>query len=580
MRKRAASESSSRKSTNGTRAIVDDYVEGVLGGSIVACQQVKQCVRRYLDDLEQGASRGLSFDIEAAERAIDFFSYLKHSKGEWAGKPFRLAPWQTFVTWNLFGWKRENGFRRFRKCYVEVARKNGKSTWSAGIGNYLAFADNENGAEVYSCATKKDQAKIVHEEAVRMIRASPELLSYVDIFKDSLTRPLRNQKFLPLGADEDTMDGLNIHGAIIDEVHAHKNYGVYDRIETATGARNQPLIFLITTAGVDRTSLCWDLHTYSEGLLSRSIEDDSFFSFVATLDEGDSWKNPEVWLKSNPNLGISKKLDQMIELAEKAKRIPAALNSFLRFHLNVWTKQVKRWLDMDLWAENSGTLMPDDALRGRLCYGGLDLSSVSDISAFVLAFPQPSDPEALSLRCRFWCPEEKLTDPHNRYGPQYQAWHRAGFLDVTPGNAIDYQFIRAEILNAASQFELKELAVDRLFQGYQLSMELADDGLTVVGMGMGFLSMAGPTRELERRLLVKKIHHGGHPVLRWMAENCAVKDDPAGNIKPDKANSQGKIDGIIALLLALDRHMRHQDTTSIYEKRGLTSVGAKEDEEP
>ena len=425
----------------------------------------------------------------------------------------------------------------------------------------------------HNCAaTKKDQARIVHGEAVRMVRASPDLRAYILPMKDSLSRVAQNQKFEPLGADEDTMDGLNPHGAIIDEIHAHKNSGVYDKIETAVGARRQPLIFSITTAGVDQTSLCWDLHSYSLSLLSGSIEDDSFFSFVATKDEGDAWDNPQVWAKANPNLGISVKQDQLAELAKRAAKLPSFLNSFLRLHLNVWTKQVKRWISMNLWDDNAGTAIDEAQLSGRFCYGGLDLSSVSDISALVLLFPDPQDEDKVDMICRFWCPEDRVTDDENKYKGQYEAWKRDGFLETTPGNAIDYQFIREEVLRLASCYELRELAVDRLFQGYQLAMELAEEGMTVVGVGMGFLSMAGPSKEFDRRLLMKKLHHGGHPVLRWMAENCAVREDPAGNMKPDKANSQGKIDGIISTLIALDRCMRHNNQPSVYERRGMLEL--------
>jgi phage terminase large subunit-like protein len=412
-----------------------------------------------------------------------------------------------------------------------------------------------------------------------MVRSSPSLLEYVQVFKDSLVRLEKNQKFEPLGADEDTLDGLNPHGAIIDEVHAHKNRGVWDVLETATGSRRNPMMFAITTAGTDQTSLCWDLHSYSLQILNGAIEDDNFFSFIATIDQDanygpiDRWDDPEVWIKANPNLGVSVKPAQLMELARKASRLPAFLNAFLRLHLNVWTKQVTRWIMPDLWDENAGAPIRDEQLRGRPCYGGVDLSSVSDITAWVLLFEDPIDSELLHIRCKFWCPESKITDEQNQYHDQYEAWERDGWLESTPGNAIDYQHVKQQILNDAQQFEVREIAVDRLFQGYQFSMELADEGLTVVGMGMGFLSMAGPTKEFERLLLTKKLHHGNNPVLSWMAKNVAVREDPAGNLKPDKATSQGKIDGIIGILLALDRIMRGENGTSVYEERGFLTAG-------
>lgn len=526
---------------------------------------------RYILDQQKGKRRGLRFDLQKAEEAIEFFGYLKHSKGEWAGQRMELSDWQQFIVWNLFGWYRDDGTRRFRKSYNEVARKNGKSTFAAGIGLKLAFADDEPGAEVYAAATKKDQARIVWGEAKRMVKAS-DLEQYITVWKDNLSRDVTNQKFEPLGSDEDTLDGLNPHGAIVDELHAHKTRGVWDVLETALGARKHPLLFAITTAGVDLTSICWELHDYSQSILSNTIQDDSWFAFIASLDEHDNWEDERVWRKANPNLGISKKLTYMRELARKAAHLPASLNAFLRLDLNRWTQQVDRWLDMDLWHDNAGPPIHEEQLRGRVAFGGLDLSSVADITAWVMVFPDADDPQRLTVVPRFWVPESRLTDPHNRYRDQYVAWERAGYLIATPGNAIEYATIKAQILRDAETYRLQSLNIDRLFQGYQLAMELADEGLAVTGMGMGFMSMAGPTSELERRLLDRKVHHGGNPVLRWMANNVSAKMDPAGNKKPDKATSQGKIDGIVALLLALDRAMRGGEEGSVYDRREMVML--------
>lgn len=553
---------------NSVEHAVARYLDDVSSGKQVAGPFVRAAVARHLRDLKHGASRGLRFDRGKASQACEFFTYLKHSKGEWAGKPMHLSPWEQFIVWCLFGWYRHDGTRRFRKAYVEVARKNGKSTFAAGIGLLLAFADNEPGAEVYAAATKKDQARIVWGEAKRMVKASSELMQYISVWKDNLSRESANQKFEPIGSDEDTLDGLNPHGAIIDELHAHKTRGVWDVIETAIGARQSPLLFAITTAGVDLQSICWELHSYSESVLSQSIEDDSWFVFIACMDDKDDWEDERVWIKANPNLGVSKKLSYMQELARKAKHMPAALNAFLRLDLNRWTQQVDRWLDMGVWNANAGRPVDDAELSGRRAFGGLDLSSVADISAWVLVFPE-DDGERVTVRCRFWVPEAKLVDEHNRYREQYQAWHRGGYLATTPGNAIDYGFIREQILRDAEQFRIASVNIDRLFQGYQLGTELAEHGLEIFGLGMGFLSMAGPTAELERRLLAGQVRHGGHPVLAWMANNVSAKIDPAGNKKPDKSSSQGKIDGIVALLLALDRVMRTTTEGSIYDQRDV-----------
>lgn len=569
---------------------VQRYIDGVLDGSVIAGELIRLAVQRQVDDLREGPSRGLRFDPDKAEQAVEFFSYLKHSKGEWAGQEFRLEPWQMFTIWVSFGWMNAAGYRRFRTVYEEVPRKNGKSTKAAGVGLKLAFADGEDGAEVYSAATKHDQALIVWGEAMRMVRATPDLSARIQIFKNNLSRLDKYQKYEPLGADEDTLDGLNVHGAIVDELHAHKTRGVFDLMETGTSARRQPMLFAITTAGTDQseTSVCWEQHVYAEQVLRKVIADDSYFSFIASMDEGDDWQDERNWYKANPNLGVSKKLDYMRDQARKAKNMPAKLNSFLRLDLNRWTQQVSRWIDMLLWDANAGPPIDAATLRGRKCYGGLDLSSVSDLTAWVLVFPDPVVQDRLTILPRLWCPEARLLKDgdedapdrrRNPYADQYQAWHRDGWLLTTPGNAIDYDTIKAQILADAQMFQLEEVAVDRLFQGYQLSMQLADEGLTVAACGMGYMSMAGPCKEFERRLLEKQLQHGGHPVLKWMANNVAVREDPAGNLKPDKASSQGKIDGIIGILLALDRAMRHTTTTSVYESRGLLTLGGTNDGE-
>jgi phage terminase large subunit-like protein len=546
------------------------YIHGVLDGSIPAGKLIRQAVERHQRDLEEGSARGLRFDRDAAEHAIRFFSFLKHSKGEWAGQPFTLEPWQQFIVWVTFGWKRADGLRRFRTIYIEVPRKNGKTTLVAGIGLYLMIADGEPGAEVYSAATKRDQAKLSWDEAARMVKASPSFQRMVKHWRasDTLTIEATASKFQPLGADADTMDGLNIHGAIIDELHAHKSRAVVDVMQTATGARRQPMQIEITTAGSDRESVCYEHHQYSEQVVSGAVQDDTWFAFVATLDEGDDWSDPGVWAKANPNFGVSVKADDLARKVEMAKRMPAAQNGFLRLHLDVWTQQTTRWIGLDLWDENAGTV-DLESVKGRRCHGGLDLSSVSDLTAWVLVFPHDEDRESVDVLARFWCPEARLTATDNRYAAQYQAWARDGWLETTPGDAIDYQHVKAAVLADAERFELVDLNVDRLFQGYQLSAELADEGLTVFGMGQGFIGMAAPMKEFERRLLSKKLHHGGNPVMRWMANNVAVKTDPAGNLKPDKAESQGKIDGIVALVMALDRAMRAEGSQSTTLTEGV-----------
>lgn len=571
------------RNSGGAVARVDDpvtqYARDVVDGRIVTGRLVRLACERHLRDLETGEERGLFFDVEAARHAIDFFGYLRHSKGEWAGSIVELEPWQKFRIGSVFGWMREDPdtgdvARRFRIAYNEVARKNGKSTEAAGIGLYMLDADGEPGAEVYSAATKREQARIVWDEAARMVRRSPALRKRIKVLPGRANMHVLEtaSKFEPLGADVDGTDGLHVHCAIIDELHAHRTREMWDVLDTAIGARRQPLLWVITTAGFDQEGICYEVRTYAVAVLEGRIEDDTFFAYIATIDEGDDPFDESVWIKANPNLGVSVKLEDMRRLARRAQATPAALNNFLTKRLNVWTQQHTRWISLEVWDENKGAIPAkelEERLKGAACYGGLDLGSVNDMAAWVMVFPWETG-EDVSVIARFWCPEARLYDETNQYRAQYQAWAREGWLQTTPSRAIDYSFIKKQILKDAETYQLIDLNIDRLFQAHQLATELMEEGITVVGMGQGFVSMAAPMKELERRLLHGKIRHGGNPILRWMAGNVAVKQDPAGNLKPDKATSQGKIDGIVALVMALDRAMRHEKPQkSVYEGRGV-----------
>jgi len=432
------------------------------------------------------------------------------------------------------------------------------TTFVSALGLYLFCADEEPGAEIYSAGVKRDQAIISHSEASRMVQQSPFLKKRIGTFKNNLHIMKTASKFEPLGRDSDSCDGLNVHGAIIDELHAHKTRDMWDVMETATGARRQPLQIAITTAGYNRDSICWEQHTYTEKILNKTIQDDNYFGMIYTIDKNDKWNDETSWIKANPNLGVSVKLDDLQRKCRKATELPSAQNTFLRKHLNVWVQQSDRWIDLALWDRNYLRPIQEDKLRGRLCFGGLDLSSVTDLTAWVLVFPDEEDPEFIDVLCRFWCPEKRLYDRQNKYRDQYQVWKKQGYLETTPGDAIDYQFIKSQILKDAEVFQIESANVDRLFQGYQMMMELEEEGLNVTPIGMGFLSMAIPMRELNSSLLKGKINHGNNPVLKWMADNMAVRTDPAGNLKPDKAESQGKIDGIVAMVIALDRVMRYR----------------------
>lgn len=549
------------------------YVDDVLAGRQVACKWVRLACERHRRDLDNGSERGLWFDARAAQVVIAFFSLLKHSKGEWAGRPVVLEPWEQFVLWNVFGWRREDGTRRFRTAILEVARKNGKTTLAAGVGLYLLVADGEPGAEVYSAATKRDQARLSHAEATRMAKASPQLRREVRIFKDNIHIPDTASKFEPLGADSDTLDGLNVHGAIIDEIHAHKSRDTWDLLETATGARRQPLMFGISTSGFDRQSLFWTQHEYTQKVLDGVVLDDSWFGIIYTVDEGDDWQDEGTWVKANPNLGVSKKLDDMRRKAARAAEMPAALNAFLRLELDIWTQAETKWVSLEHWRA-CGLAVDELGLRGRTCYGGLDLSSTTDVTAFVLVFPPQAEGDTYQVLCRFWIPEDSLHDRVRRDRVPYDAWVRQGFMTATPGNVVDYDYVLAQIGEDREAFDLQQVAFDR-WGAAQIQSQLIDKHGEefLVQFGQGFASMSAPMKELEKLILGHQLAHGNNPVLTWMADNLVAREDPAGNIKPDKEKSTEKIDGMVALIMALDRATRHEGPRrSVYEDRGLEAV--------
>ena len=550
----------------------EDYLAGVLAGDILTNRWVRLAAERHRADLQTGHERGLYFDEMAAKVVIAFYQLCHHYKGEWAGQVIELEPWQQFILWVLFGWKRADGTRRYRTAYLEVARKNGKTTMAAGVGLYLMIADGEPGAEIYTAATKRDQAKIAHRDATEMVRLSPQLQQEVNIFKDNLHSVKTASKFEPLSRDYNSLAGLNCHGVIADEVHEWKTRDLWDVLETSTGARRQPLMLAITTAGYDRASFCWTLHDHTKKILDGTLDNDHFFGIIYSLDEGDDWENEELWPKANPNLGVSKKWDQIREHMARAKQIPAELNDKLRFHFNEWTQAVTRWIPVDYWNQ-CGAMEYDAAeLAGRRCFAGLDLATVIDVAAFVLVFPPIEDDEPYKILCRFWVPEDNMRDRVKRDRVPYDAWNRHGYLTATPGNVIDYDYIFNQITRDFQTYDLREVAFDRWGAGV-LSQQLISEGILMVEFGQGYKSMSQPTKDLERLIRGVKLAHGDQPVLNWMAGNMVVEMDAAGNYKPSKAKSTEKIDGMVALIMGLDRALKHEETPeSVYEGRGIITI--------
>jgi len=504
-------------------------------------------------DRETAKDRGFVFDAEEGERIVAFSAkYLKHTKGEWAGKPFELAPWQATNLRRIFGWKREDGSRRFRGVWWEVPRKNGKTHVAGLAGIYCFVGDREHGAEVYWTATKRDQALYGHELCEAMVKASPDLKRFVKVGRWTMSCATLNSKMAPLTADQDTADGLSPSCDLRDEVHEWKDHRLAAKLDTAAGARRQPLRFEITTAGVyDKDGVGWSHHEYATRVLEGVTANDSLYAYIASADEGDDPFDPATWWKANPNLGVSPKLDYIAQLAEDVKTGKLAINDFLRFHLNVWTRQAKRWLDILAWNEcDSSPVVPDP---GAPCWGGLDLSTSSreGITAWVLVWPR--DDGGIDVLPRFWIPEERLKGLVRQGQVQFAEWVRIGALRVIPGAIIEFGYIQKQILEDAETYNLRELCYDG-WEASKLVQDLDSAGMNrVVKIPQTIQHLSEPSKALEALILGRKVHHGGHPVLTAHVDAAECRMDANGNIAPNKTAQRSYIDGVVAMITALAR---------------------------
>lgn len=527
---------------------------------------------------ERAVLSGCWFDREAAARVEVFFErFLRHSKGEWAGKPFRLQEWQKRdLLFPLFAWKKRNGYRRFRNAYIEVPKKNGKSALCSGISLYLLVADGEPGAEVYSAAADRDQASIVYGEAERMVMSSPALSRRLRVIpsRKTILFPRTNSVYRALSADVPTKEGLNIHGLIFDELHAQKSRELFDTLRYGGAARRQPLLVSITTAGFDRNSICWEQHEYARKVLKGIVEDESFFAYIRAANEDpnegpvDDWTSREAWYKANPSLGVTISEEAFAAECREAQEKPTLQNSFKRYRLNIWTSADVRWMPMDKWDASAGSVEPH-MLAGKSCFGGLDLSTTLDITACVFVFPW--DDGIYKLHPLFWIPEENMRERSTRDRVPYEVWARQGLVRTTPGNVVDYAWIEKDILEFAERHKVEEIAYDQ-WNATEIIQRLTDAGLVMVPTRQGFASMSGPMKQTEALVYSGKLHHGGNPVLRWMADNVQASVDPAGNLKPDKGKSRERIDGIVALIMAIGRAAMRENQASVYEERGLISL--------
>jgi len=559
--------------------VASEYARQVAAGEVPACAFARAACARHLRDLAAQESAEFPYIMKPAlvARACNFLQLLTHIKGPKAGQLLKLEPWEVFIVASVFGWvRKDNGKRRFRRVYTEVPRGNAKSTLSAGIGLYCLAADGEAGAEVYSAATTKDQARIVFEIAQTMARKSAGYRKQfgVKVLAHALTQPSTGSIFRALSADADTLDGKNIHLAIIDELHAHPTRAVYDVLETGTGKRDQSLLWVITTAGTDQAGICFEVRSYTVKVLNGTISDDSVFGIIYTIDEGDDkadppvpgddWTEPETWAKANPNWRVSVMPEVVAQLAQKAIETPSAQNNFLTKHLNIWCNADVAWADMFKWKACSDAELKESYFEGARCMGGLDLSSKIDIAALVKIFWKDLDGRGEAWKedpgktfrhyyffPRFYLPEETVRDSKNS---QYVGWVKSGHLRVTPGTIISFDEIEEEIKGWPERFEVVQIAFDPT-QATQISTHLIESGLEMVEVKPTVLNFSEPMKELDALIRAGRFHHDGNPVMSWMISNIVCHYDRKDNIYPNKERPENKIDGVVAAIMALSRAM-------------------------
>lgn len=515
------------------------------------------------------------FDERKAQHALRFINNLRHTKGQWHGQPFDLLPWQEEIISTIFGTVKADGMRQYNTAYVEIPKKNGKSELAAAVALFLLAGDGEWGAEVYGCASDRQQASIVFDVAVDMVEQCPALKKRIKpiLSVKRLVYQPTNSYYQVLSAEAYTKHGLNVHGVIFDELHSQPNRDLFDVMTKGSGdARRQPLFFLITTAGNDRHSVCFEQHQKAVDILEGRKNDPTFYPVIYGIKDDDDWTDERVWYKANPSLGHTIGIDKVRAACNSAKENPAEENAFRQLRLNQWVKQSTRWMPMDKW-EACSFAVDEKALEGRVCYGGLDLSSTTDVTAFVLVFPPEDEDDKYMVLPFFWIPEENVKLRVKRDHVPYDVWQKQGLVMTTEGDVVHYGFIEHFIEKLGEKYNIQEIAFDR-WGATQMVQNLEGMGFTVVPFGQGFRDMSPPTKELMKLVLEKRIAHGGHPVLKWMMDNVFVRVDPAGNIKMDKQKSTEKIDGAVATVMALDRAIRGgaSPAQSVYDGRGLLFI--------
>ena len=513
------------------------------------------------------------FSEAKARRVTQFIECLRHTKGEFHGQPFKLLPWQEKIVRDVFGTVRDDdpSMRQYNTAYIEIPKKNGKSELGAAIALNMLCNDDEWRAEVYSCASDRQQAAIVFDVAVDMVKQSPALSRRIKIIpstKRMVYQPT-GSIYQVLSSEVATKHGLNVSACIFDELHTQPTRALYDVMTQGSGdARKQPLWFLLTTAGTDRNSICWEVHQKALDIIEGRKDDPRFYPVLFGLPDDADWTDEKNWYRANPSLDKTISIDKVRDAFRKAKETPADENMFRQLRLNQWVKQSVRWMPMDKW-DDCNAFVDESMLLRRPCYAGLDLSSTSDLTALVLVFPPMDEDAPFEVLPFFWLPEDQINLRVRRDHVMYDKWAAQEYIQTTPGNVVDYRYIEAFIEKLGERFDIREIAYDR-YNATEIILNLQDEGFTMVPFGQGFRDMSPPTKELMRLVLSHKIAHGGHPVLRWNMDNAFVRTDPAGNLKIDKEKSTEKVDGVVALVMALDRAIKNQSAgSSVYDDRGL-----------
>ena len=541
--------------------IAEKYAKNVVSGKISANKFVKAACKRQISDLKRfkGKNSPYIFDKSRAEKPCKFIELLPHIKGPLAGEHIRLEPWQVFIITTVFGWVKPCGNRRFRRAYVEVPRGNGKSALSSGIALYMTCADGEGGAEVYSFATTRDQAKIVFGDAQNMAQRTPGMRAHfgLDVNARNINVVKTASKFEALSAEGSTLDGLNTHFACVDELHAHKTRAVYDVVETSIGKRSQSLLWVITTAGSNRAGICYEVRGFVVKVLNELVEDESQFGIIYGLDADDDWTTEEALIKANPNWGISVMPEVLLPLQAKAMSMPSAANNFKTKHLNEWVNADVSWMDMRAFEACKDETLDKSDFENDDCFVSLDLASKVDIAAKMTLFRREIDGiHHYYAFGQYYLPRETVERGENS---QYQGWESLGLLTVTEGSVIDFDVIEEDLLQECSRFNVIEVPYDP-FQATQLSTRMIAQGLPMVEMRPTVLNFSEPMKQLEALILQKRFHHNGDPVLEWMMSNVVAHMDNKDNIYPRKERPENKIDGVVALIMALGRGLVNENT--------------------